>query len=198
MAFENIVYIIYPKGTPPEVTRMIDVAIRDAKLAIHEELKGKTFTSTDYLSRIKSILASKTAGLPTKLRIAIAEKVDSGIPESALADALAIRNPATEDFKAVRLPHFERIADPEITIRPEIAVGGPYFAPGMYKTFGKWGSTALVGGLTAGITFFPLILAGVDWKLALIAAIITGGFAGIVTYITMQGVEAGIPVTYRK
>jgi len=198
MPFENIVYIIYPKGTPPEVTRMIDVAIRDTKLAIHEELKGKTFTSTDYLSRIKSILTSKTAGLPTKLRIAIAEKVDSGIPESALADALAIRNPATEDFKAVRLPHFERIADPEITIRPEIAVGGPYFAPGMYKTFGKWGSTALVGGLTAGITFFPLILVGVDWKLALIAAIITGGFAGIVTYITMQGVEAGIPLALRK
>jgi hypothetical protein len=198
MPFENIVYIIYPKGTPPEVTRMIDVAIRDTKLAIHEELKGKTFTSSDYLSRIKSILTSKTAGLPTKLRIAIAEKVDSGIPESALADALAIRNPATEDFKHIRLPHFERIADPEITIRPEIAVGGPYFAPGMYKTFGKWGSTALVGGLTAGITFFPLILAGVDWKLALLAAIITGGFAGIVTYITMQGVEAGIPIALRK
>jgi len=198
MPFENIVYIIYPKGTPPEVTRMIDVAIRDTKLAIHEELKGKTFTSSDYLSRIKSILTSKTAGLPTKLRIAIAEKVDAGIPESALADALAIRNPATEDFKTVRLPHFEKIADPEITIRPEIAVGGPYFAPGMYKTFGKWGSTALVGGLTAGITFFPLILAGVDWKLALIAAIITGGFAGIVTYITMQGVEAGIPIALRK
>lgn len=198
MAFENIVYIIFPKGTPPEVTRMIDAALRDAKLAIYEELKGKTFTSTDYLSRIKSILASKTAGLPTKVRIAIAEKVDSSVSESALADALAIRNPATEDFKHVRLPHFEKIADPEITIRPEIAVGGPYFAPGMYKTFGKWGSTALVGGLTAGITFFPLILAGVDWKLALVAAIITGGFAGIVTYITMQGVEAGIPVTYRK
>jgi hypothetical protein len=68
----------------------------------------------------------------------------------------------------------------------------------MYKTFGKWGSTALVGGLTAGITFFPLIFAGVDWKLALIAAIITGGFTGIVTYIAMAGVEAGIPVAYRR
>jgi hypothetical protein len=198
MPYENIVYIIYPKGTPPEVTRMVDAALRDAKLAIYEELKGKTMTSSDYTSRLKSILASKTAGLPTRVRIAIAEKVDAGISETTLADTLAIRNPATEDFKHVRLPHFERIADPEITIRPEIAIGGPYFAPGMYKTFGKWGSTALVGGLTAGITFFPLILAGVDWKLALLAAIITGGFAGIVTYITMAGVEAGIPIAVRK
>jgi hypothetical protein len=56
MAFENIVYIIFPKGTPPEVTRMIDAALRDAKLAIYEELKGKTFTSTDYLSRMDFIL----------------------------------------------------------------------------------------------------------------------------------------------
>jgi hypothetical protein len=198
MSFENLVYIIYPRGTPPEVTRMMDAAIRDAKLAIYEELKAKTFTSTDYLSRLKSILAAKMAGLPTKVRVAIAEKIAAGTSETALADALAIRSPATEEFKTVRLPHFERLADPEITIRPEIPVGGVYFAPGMYKTFGKWGSTALVGGGTAALTFFPLIFAGVDWKLALIAAIITGGFAGIVTYITMAGVEAGVPVSAKR
>jgi hypothetical protein len=67
----------------------------------------------------------------------------------------------------------------------------------MYKTFGKWGSTAIVGGGVGFLTFLFTALTGVDWKYALLAALISGGIAAGITYITMAGVEAGIPIKAR-
>jgi len=198
MPYKNIVYIIYPKGTAPEVVRMLEAAIKDAKATIREELKGKSFTRSDFTSRLKSIIAGRIAGLPIKARVAIIEKVDVGVPADRAADLLAIWNPAVEDFRLVELIDFEKVTDPEITIKPEIPIGEPWFTVGMYKTFGKTGSTILIGGGLGALTFILAAASGVDWKTALIASLILGGFAGAITYITMAGVEAGIPVAYRR
>jgi hypothetical protein len=198
MPKQNIVFLFYPKGAPAAVRTSIETSLKSAIDDLKKEIRTakKTYTSSEYLSRLKSAISAKLAGLPVSVRIATVEGVEGDKRE--IASKLLGWMPEIEDYIDLEAPHFTQIADPEIVIKPEIPIGGPYFAPGMYKTFGKWGSTAIVGGGVGFLTFVFTALTGVDWKYALLAALISGGIAAGITYITMAGVEAGIPVAMRK
>jgi hypothetical protein len=190
----NIIYIFYPKGVPAAVKSSIEASLKSAVEDFKKEIRTakKTYTSAEYLSRLKSLITPKLAGLPVTVRVATVEGVEGDKRE--IASKLLGWMPEVEDFIDLEAPHFTQTSDPEIVIKPEISIGGLYFAPGMYKTFGKWGSTAIVGGGIGFLTFLFAALAGADWKYALLAALITGGIAAGITYITMAGVEAGIPI----
>jgi hypothetical protein len=191
---QNIIFIFYPKGAPAAVRTSIETSLKSAIEDLKKEIRTakRTYASSDFLSRLKSTISAKLTGLPVSVRIATVEGVEGD--KSEIASKLLGWMSEIEDYITLETPHFTQIADPEITIRPEIPIGGVYFAPGMYKTFGKWGSTAIVGGGIGFLTFLFTALAGVNWKTALIASLITGGIAAGVTYITMAGVEAGIPI----
>jgi hypothetical protein len=194
----NKVYVFLPKGIPPAVRSSIESSLKSAVDDFKKEFRTarKTYTSSEFLSKLKSLITPKLAGLPVTVRVATVAEVEGD--DGEIASKLVGWIPEVEDFITLDAPHFAQISDPEITIRPEIPIGGVYFAPGMYKTFGKWGSTAIVGGGIGFLTFLFTALAGVNWKTALIASLITGGIAAGITYITMSGVEAGIPVAARR
>lgn len=134
MPYRNILYVFYTKGTPPEIVKMIESAMRETYNTMHEELKGKTFTSSEYNSKFKSILASRLAGLPVKTRIAVLEKIDTAIPPDRAAFQLALWNPATEEFKATEYPYFEKIIDPLVNPEQNTALGYLILTLGLIPT----------------------------------------------------------------
>jgi hypothetical protein len=197
MPLKTLVYTFYSRDVSPETLRLIDESRRMAIQETAEELRGKSFDRSTFLTTYKRRLAEKITRLPTRTRIAIVEGVERDEPEDRIAHIVAQWEPRREGFRVDVFPHFEKVTDPEI-VMPEIKIEGPWFTIGMYQTFGKTGSATLVGGGLAALTLLLSLAFGAKWYEALLAALIVGGIAGTVTYITMAGVEAGVPVALRK
>ena len=115
MPKKNIIYIFYPKGTPAEVVRIIDAAVRDTRRELIEEQRGRSFTKADHLKAIKTKLSTKLAGLPARFRITILERIERDIPPDHAARTLALWNEATEEYRHIEIPDFESVTDPTIT-----------------------------------------------------------------------------------
>jgi hypothetical protein len=199
MPKKSIIYTFYPRDITPETLRLIDESRRVAREETAEELRGKSFDHATFLATYKRKLMEKLSRLPMgpRLRVAIVEGVERDEREDRIASVAAQWDPRKEGFRADSIPYFEKVTDPEITIRPEIGITpapSPWFTIGMYKTFGKTGSAALVGGALATITLLVGLAIGAKWYEVLLAALLVGGLAGAITYITMAGVEAGIPL----
>jgi hypothetical protein len=194
MPKKSVVYTFFPREITPETLKLIDESRRVAREETAEELRGKSFDRSTFLSTYKRKLTEKLARLPAaaRIRVAIVEGVERDEPEDRIARMIAQWDPRREMFRADSFPHFEKVTDPPeiVAVAPE----GPWFTIGMYKTFGKTGSAALVGGGLGAFTFIISLAIGAKWYEALLAALVAGGLSAAVTYIIMSGVEAGIPL----
>ena len=85
----------------------------------------------------------------------------------------------------------------KVPVPVPVPVGGPFLTVGYYKTFGVVGGTILASAVAGGLTLLITYYATKDLTGALISALIIGGLAGILAYITGKGVEAGIPIAVR-
>lgn len=194
----NLVYIFYPKGLAEDVKRSLFENVKTAETDLKRELRGASYTSSEMLSKLKTLIRAKTAGMPFTIRIATVEEAEytpdrkEWIAEKALAWDRRV-----EDFICIEYPHFAKIADPEVTV-VEVPTS-PFTVIGFYKTVGTVPATILIGGGTALITFLiSTYLLKTSWQEALIYALITGGIFGSIAYFTGKGVEAGIPVAVAK
>jgi hypothetical protein len=194
----NYILIFHPKGLAGELRSALEAAVRSAGEDIKREIRAKpSLTQSDFLSRFKTLIQEKTRAFPATIRIAILEGAERGTSISDIATKILGHDPRVEDYISIEMPSFQRIADPEFPVKFQVETG-PFFTVGIYQTFGKTGSTILFGGATFLIAFLIGTLAGVDWRWTLLSAALVGGVAATITYITMSGVEAGLPIAVRK
>lgn len=123
MPKKNLIYVFFPRETRPEIVAMIEAAIKDTSRELVTEIKGRSFTLSDYLTSYKTKLSGKLAGLPIKARIAIIQNVERDVPPDEAARRIGIWDERNETFKLHEIFDFEKVIDPYTSSSTNSALG---------------------------------------------------------------------------
>ncbi len=113
MPKSSLIYVFYPKGISPDIRRSLFDALKSAEADLKRELKGKSYTNSEMLSKLKTLIKAKTTGIPFTIRIATVEAAEFTRDKRAwFAEKALGWDRRVEDFSFMEYPHFTKVVDP--------------------------------------------------------------------------------------
>jgi hypothetical protein len=103
---DNRIFVIYPKNTPPNLVSLLRTSANEAEKKAAE---SKSYTSSQFLSTVKSTLLNRARALQLNIRVMIMEEATASSGE--IAERFG-RVSSTETYFVMPFPSFKAVQDP--------------------------------------------------------------------------------------